>query len=258
MVRRRIEDRTAIVTGAAQGIGRAIVLRLAEAGVRRMLLTDRRDVAETIALLGNVEATAVLADLIEDEAADRIVDAALARFDGIDILINAAGVTDRAGVLEATPEAFQKIFRINTFAPALLMRRTIANMIERRHGGTIVNVLSMNVHGGPPSLALYSASKSALALLTKNAGHAHRFDRIRVNGINVGWVDTPAERVMHESLGRPPEWLPTRSAEQPFGRLLEADDVARLATFLATDASYPMTGALVDQEQWATGMQSGQ
>ena len=72
----------------------------------------------------------------------------------------------------------------------------IDSMRKRGEPGAIVNILSINAHCGSPELAVYSATKGALATLTKNAANAHRFDRIRVNGINVGWTDTPAERVM--------------------------------------------------------------
>ena len=96
--------------------------------------------------------------------------------------------------------------------------------------------------------------QGALATLTRNAANAHRFDRIRVNGINVGWTDTPAERIMQaETLGHGPGWIDAANASQPFGRLLAADEVANLAVFLLSDASGPMTGALIDQEQWVVG-----
>ncbi|WP_292075261.1 SDR family oxidoreductase, partial [Mesorhizobium sp.] len=114
-----------------------------------------------------------------------------------------------------------------------------------------VNILSINAHCGSPELAVYSATKGALATLTKNAANAHRFDRIRVNGINVGWTDTPAERVMQaETLGQGPGWLDAANATQPFGRLFSVTDIANLAVFLLSDAAGPMTGTLVDQEQW--------
>ena len=127
-------------------------------------------------------------------------------------------------------------------------------MRERGQGGAIVNILSINAHCGAPELAVYSASKGALAMLTRNAANAHRFDRIRVNGINVGWADTPAERIMQaETLGHGPGWLDAANASQPFGRLLAPQDVANLAVFLLSDAAGPMTGALIDQEQWVMG-----
>jgi NAD(P)-dependent dehydrogenase (short-subunit alcohol dehydrogenase family) len=127
-------------------------------------------------------------------------------------------------------------------------------MRERGQGGAIVNILSVNAHCGAPELAIYSASKGALSVLTRNAANAHRFDRIRVNGINVGWADTPAERIMQaETLGHGAGWLDAANAAQPFGRLLAPQDVANLVVFLLSDAAGPMTGALIDQEQRVIG-----
>jgi NAD(P)-dependent dehydrogenase (short-subunit alcohol dehydrogenase family) len=127
-------------------------------------------------------------------------------------------------------------------------------MRRRRAPGSIVNILSVNAHCGAPELAIYSGTKGALATLTKNAANAHRFDRIRVNGINLGWADTPGERKMQGvTLGKGEGWLAEAEASQPFGKLVQPEEVARLALFLLSDAGGPMTGALVDQEQWVTG-----
>ena len=80
-------------------------------------------------------------------------------------------------------------------------------------------------------------------MLTRNVANAHRFDRIKVNGINVGWADTPAERIMQaETLGNGPGWIEAANATLPFGRMLAAQEVANLAVFLLSDASGPMTG----------------
>jgi len=134
------------------------------------------------------------------------------------------------------------------------MQAAIADMKKRGQRGAIVNILSINAHCGSPELAVYSATKGALATLTKNAANAHRFDRIRVNGINVGWTDTPAERIMQaETLGNGPGWIDTANAAQPFGRLLTPNDIANLAVFLLSDAAGPMTGAVIDQEQSVIG-----
>jgi NAD(P)-dependent dehydrogenase (short-subunit alcohol dehydrogenase family) len=130
------------------------------------------------------------------------------------------------------------------------MQGVINHLRERRAPGAIVNVLSINAHGGTPALAVYASTKAALALITKNAAYAHRFDRIRINGINVGWTDTPAERRMQAvTLGLGEGWLAAANAAQPSGRLLAPNDIARLALFLLSDASSPMTGALIDQDQ---------
>jgi NAD(P)-dependent dehydrogenase (short-subunit alcohol dehydrogenase family) len=96
--------------------------------------------------------------------------------------------------------------------------------------------------------------RGALLTLTKNAAHAHLRDRIRVNGINLGWTDTPAERVMQaDTLGKGEGWLQEAAASLPLGRLLQSEEAARLAVFLLSDASAPMTGVILDLEQWVVG-----
>ncbi len=196
----------------------------------------------------------VQADFLDDATPETIIQACLSRFGRIDRLVNAAGVTDRASVAGATGEIFDRLFQVNTKTPLFLMQRCILQMRGQGHGGAIVNILTMNIHGGSPEVAVYAASKAALALLTRNAAHAHRFDRIRINGVAVGWVDTPGERrTQREVLGRSDDWLAAKGGDRPFGRLLDPADVARLATFLLSDSSSPMTGAIVDQEQWVNG-----
>ena len=134
------------------------------------------------------------------------------------------------------------------------MQAAIRAMRDRGEGGAIVNILSINAHCGLPELAVYSASKAALALVTRNAAHAHRFDRIRVNGINMGWTLTPGEAAMQaETLGHGPGWADAAGRGLPFGRLFRPEEVANLAVFLLSDAAGPMTGAIVDQEQWVAG-----
>ena len=251
-----LEGRIVIVTGAAQGVGRAIALRAASAGAAGVFLTDRlpcTDVVNEVASAG-AGCEAVRVDLLEANAADQIVDACLARFGRVDGLANAAGATDRASVASARSDDFDRLFKVNTKAPLFLMQRCITAMQAQGGGGSIVNILTMNVHGGSRNVAVYAAGKAALALLTKNAAQAHRFDRIRVHGINLGWTDTPGERSTQAAIaGRGDAWLDQRAVEQPFGRLFSPDDVARLALFLLSECSAPMTGAIIDQEQWVIG-----
>jgi NAD(P)-dependent dehydrogenase (short-subunit alcohol dehydrogenase family) len=250
-----LDGRVVIVTGAAQGIGRAIAIRAADAGAAGLLMTDRESGEEVMGELSvrSVPRAFVRADLAKAASAHAIVETCLARFGRVDGLVNAAGATTRASVLSADAELFDHLFAVNAKAPMLLMQACIRTMKAQGTGGSIVNLLTMNIHGGSPSVALYAATKAALGLLTKNAAHAHRFDRIRVLGVNVGWTDTPGERTTQAALGRDEAWLEGRSAQQPFGRLLDPDDVARLVLFLLSDCSAPMTGAVIDQEQWVLG-----
>ena len=254
----RLDGKVALVTGATQGVGAAIADLAARSGVAGLLLTGRDPVrgaavAERIRALGP-ETHFVPADLAAPDAPGRIVTECLDRYGRIDLLVNAAGLTDRASFLDADLDVWTKLFDVNARAPFFLMQAAIRAMRERGQGGTIVNILSMNAHCGTPALAVYSATKGALATLTRNAAHAHRADRIRVNGINMGWVPTDGEMKMQaETLGQGAGWLEAANASQPFGRLVSVEEVANLALFLLSDASGPMTGALIDQEQWVVG-----
>jgi NAD(P)-dependent dehydrogenase (short-subunit alcohol dehydrogenase family) len=196
----------------------------------------------------------LVADMEDASAPDEIARAAVERFGGIDGLVNAAGLTDRAGLGDATPEAWDRLFAVNARAPFFLMQRAVADMVRRGADGAIVNILSIHAHCGAPELAVYAGSKGALLTLTKNAANAHLADGIRVNGINLGWVATEGEhRMQAEVLGKGPGWLEAAAATRPLGRLVEVGEVARLAVFLLSDASAPMTGLALDLEQWVAG-----
>ncbi|MCA0450534.1 MAG: SDR family oxidoreductase, partial [Proteobacteria bacterium] len=120
-------------------------------------------------------------------------------------------------------------------------------------GGSIVNIITRSAHGGQPFLTAYSSSKGALATLTKNVANAVRFDKIRVNGVNIGWMETPGEHAIQARDGNPPDWLTKASPNQPFGRILSVDDVSTLALYLLSDASDMMTGSVIDFDQNVMG-----
>lgn len=235
-----LEGRVIVVTGAASGIGWAVAQAAEEAGAT-LFLTDRVPGEH-------------VADLAEPGAAAGIVAAAIERSGRIDGLVNAAGVTTRASVVDGSLEDWETLFAVNARAPFFLMQGAVRDMVARRAPGAIVNILSMNAHCGTPELAIYAATKGAMQTLTKNAASAHMADRIRVNGINLGWTLTEAEHHMQARiLGKGEDWMAAIAAARPLRRLLVPEEVARMVVWLLSDASAPLSGAVIDLEQWVAG-----
>jgi len=244
-----VEGKVIVVTGAAHGIGAAIAARLATTA-EALVLTDIAAFEVDLPCPVHI----IRADLGDAEAPPQIIAETTQRFGRIDGLVNAAGLTTRGAVSAPDPALFDHLFAVNTRAPYQLMGGAIRDMRKRNAAGAIVNIQSMNAHGGAPEIAVYAASKGALQTLTKNAAHAHLSDGIRVNGINLGWVDTETERLLHEeTLGKGPGWMAAQGAALPLGRFVSADDAARLTLYLLSDMSAPMTGVSLDLEQIVLG-----
>ena len=246
-----------IVTGAASGIGAAAARCLSAEGVGGLVLSDRDATGLARLQVELSHATPVetaRADLVDPTAALAIAATATARFGRIDGLVNAAGLTTRGTFETGTAAIWDQLFAVNARAGFLLMQAAIADMKGRGAGGAIVNILSMNAHCGIPELAIYASTKGAMQTLTKNAAQAHMADRIRVNGINLGWVATEGEnRMQAETLGKGADWQQNATAALPLGRLVTAGECARLVAFLLSDASAPMSGAVIDFEQKVMG-----
>ena len=253
----RFAGRVYIVTGGTQGVGRAAALALAHFGAAGLVICGRnRNAGAEVKLAVEAEGSAaefVPADLAQVEDCHAVTAACEKRFGRIDGLVNAAGITDRGTIETTTLELWDRMFAINARAPFLLMQNVIAIMRKKKIEGAIVNIITMSSHGGQPYLTAYCASKGALATLTKNVAHSVRGDRIRVNGINLGWADTPNEHKIQMTENAGEDWLSRAEAEQPFGRLIKVEDVARMCLFLLGAESGFMTGALVDYDQNVMG-----
>ena len=133
------------------------------------------------------------------------------------------------------------------------MQRAARLMRREGRGGSIVNIITMASHGGEPALTGYSASKGALATLTRNAGYQLQPDRIRVNGLNIGWTATEGEHGVQTETGQPADWLSEADASRPLGRLLRPDDIAPMVTYLLSDAARMITGSVIDFDQTVHG-----
>ena len=126
--------------------------------------------------------------------------------------------------------------------------------VAEKRPGSIVNILSMVIYVGQSYLTAYSASKAALANLTRNTANAFATKRIRCNGINVGWMDTPQEDQTQQTFhDRKPGWLKDVEAQQPMGQLVKPDQLAGLVAYMLSPESGVMTGALVDYDQNVAG-----
>lgn len=254
----RVTGKFAVVTGGTQGLGAAVAMQLAEAGAAGIVTCGRNrekgaDVARDIKARTGCEVQFVPADLEKVADCRAVVAAADTAFGRVDILVNAAGLTDRGDILTTDEDLFDRMFAVNTRAPFFLMQEAIRRMVRDGVEGTIVNIGSTSALAGQPFISPYCASKGALATLTRNTAFATMRNRIRVNQLNIGWMASDGEdRIQREYHGADPDWLEKAAAEQPFGRLLAPQEVARAVAFLASADSGMMTGSVVnfDQSVW--------
>jgi len=254
----RLDGRVALVTGGTQGLGAAVALHFARSGAAGLVTCGRNEkkgeaVAASITKETGVPVTFVPADLGKVEDCEGVIAGADKAFGRIDILVNAAGLTDRGNLLNSSPELFDRMMAINVRAPFFLMQGAAKIMIREGIAGSIVNIGSTSSLAGQPFLSPYSTSKGALATLTRNSGYALMRNRIRVNQLNIGWMASEGEdRIQREYHQADPDWLAKAAASQPFGRLLAPEEVAKAVAFLASNDSGMMTGACIhfDQSVW--------
>ena len=253
-----LSGKIAVVTGGTQGLGEAIARLFAERGATGLVICGR-NAKNGARVAGEISTTGcptifVEADLAKVADCRRVIAAADQRFGRVDALINAAASTDRGDIFDTTEERYDEIFDVNVRAPFFLIQETARVMRREKIAGAIVNIQSMSAHGGQPFIAAYCASKGALAALTKNVAHALVKFRIRVNGLNIGWMSTPGEdRIQRTYHGAKDGWLEEKVKERPFGRLIDPKEVARACAFLCSAESGLMTGANIDFDQTVVG-----
>lgn len=249
-----------LISGGTQGIGAAAARTAAACGAEAVVVTGRRPEAaepllDELDALGT-EPLFVRADVNMLEQAVESVASTIDAFGRVDGVVNAAGLTDRGSLLDTTPELFDAHVAANLRAPFFIMQAAVRDMLRRGASGSIVNVITISQHAGPPHLAPYVASKGGLAALTRNAAHAHRFDGIRINGLNIGWTATEGEdatqRRFHDAADG---WEASAGQTLPTGRLGDPDRIADMIGFLLSDGSGVVTGSVIDWDQTVIGGQ---
>jgi NAD(P)-dependent dehydrogenase (short-subunit alcohol dehydrogenase family) len=251
----RLDGKVVVVTGGTQGLGAAVARRAARLGAAGIVVCGRdRERGEAVREELGGDALFVEADLADVDSCQALIAACDERFGRVDGLVNAAGLSTRGTLDDTSPELWDRLFAVNARAPFLLMQQAARLMRRAGRGGSVVNIITMASHGGEPVLTAYAASKAALVTLTRNAGYQLQPDRIRVNGLNIGWTATEGEHGVQTATGQAADWLEEADASRPFGRLLRPDDIAPMVTYLLSDAAQMVTGSVIDFDQTVHGV----
>jgi NAD(P)-dependent dehydrogenase (short-subunit alcohol dehydrogenase family) len=242
----KLKHKVAIVTGAASGIGRACAVAFAREGAK-VVVADRNEDGgnETISAIAaeGHECWFAQVDVAKEDDVKRMISDTIERWGEINILFNNAGVVLVKTVEEMTEDEWDRVMSINVKAAFLSTKHVVPHM-RRNGGGVILNTGSIASLSGQVGTPAYSASKGAIALLTKSLALDLGRDKIRVNCICPGITDTP---MLREHLGHGPEGeerIRARLSRVPLGEILSPEDVARAALYLVSDDSAGITGIL--------------
>ncbi len=233
----KLANKTALVTGASQGIGLACAQRLVREGARVMLADVRPEGAAAAAALGDA-ARFFCADVSQKSDVDALFAATIEAFGRIDILVNNAGVTHAADFLDLTEEDFDRVLRINLKSMFLCSQAAARDMVKR-NSGCIINMSSVNAELVIPNQVPYVVSKGGVNQLTRVAAISLAQHGIRVNAIGPGTILTDLAR---QAVLGSPEARHTILSRTPLGRCGEPEEVAAIAAFLASDDASYITG----------------
>jgi len=240
-----LRGRTALITGAASGIGKATALLFAREGAAVCLFDRDETAGKAVARTIEEEkgrALFVPGDVTRDEDCRRAVDETVARLGGLHVLFNNAGIIRRATIVDTSEEDWDRVMAVNVKGVFLMSRRAVPSM-ARSGGGVVINTASVWGLVGGTRAAVYCASKGAVVLLTKSMALDHGAQNIRVNCICPGDTDTPMLRGEAGMLGEPMDRHMAQAADVPLRRVARPEDIAQAALYLASDASSFVSGA---------------
>lgn len=244
----RLKGKVALVTGAASGIGQAIARLMAQEGAQ-VAIADINDQGgqETVAQIGEEAAFYKHTDVGSNTEVQSLVEATVARFGSIDILVNNAAIVLFKRLIDTEPEEWDRVIATNLRSVYLCSRYTIPHMMRRGHGA-IVNISSARALATTPLVSSYDASKGAIVSLTRSLALEYASHGIRVNCVLPGAIDTPVFRANLRADGREEEQYRATVDHIPLGRVGLPVDIAQAVVFLTSEESSYMTGAsfLVD------------
>lgn len=248
-----LKDKVAVVSGGNKGLGAACAMALAQEGAKIFLTARNQDdlnnVATEITEESSVDVGTLAIDVTEEAAGDKIIGAALAQFGRVDILVNGAGAARGGAFLTVEDQVYRDAFELKFLGAVRLCRAVIPHMQDQKYG-RIVNIIGM--FGREPAKQALPASAVNAAFMTLNKGLSQEYggDGIFVNAVDPG--PTRSERIlklfadMAEANGTTPEELENGFRQQiPIGRLGELEEVARIVTFLASDAAGNLNGTVI-------------
>jgi 2-hydroxycyclohexanecarboxyl-CoA dehydrogenase len=242
--RGRLAGRVALVSGAAQGLGRQIALRLAREGAR-VAVNDREDSERLVAVVRETGGLPAVADVSDPEAVERAVARVQAEAGPVDVLVANHAYMAMTGFLEHHPDDWWRQIDVNLSGTFHLVRSVLPGMRERR-GGRMVFIASEWGAVGWPNATGYCASKAGVISLAKTLGRELAPDGIGVNAIAPGIMDTPQLDVDALDAGVSPEEIRALYGEQtPIGRIGRPEEVAAVVAFLASDASSAFVGQVL-------------
>lgn len=247
----RLRNKVIIVTGSCTGIGKAIARRCVAEGARVVIHGLEQALGEAIvASLGSDKAVLHIEEITAESAPQHLVDLALKTFGRLDAVVNNAAMVVSSNTQTTDLALFRTVLEVNTVAPFALIKVALPHLQKQR--GCVLNIGSLNAWCGEPNLMAYSVSKGAMVTLTRNLGDTlHREVGVRVNQLNPGWVLTEREIQRKQEQGLPDDWyeqLPPDVA--PSGRMLQPDEIAAAAVYWLADESGPVSGQILDLEQY--------
>jgi NAD(P)-dependent dehydrogenase (short-subunit alcohol dehydrogenase family) len=253
----RLEGKSALITGAARGIGKAFAEAYVREGATVAIGDINVEAAENTAREIGANAYAVKLDVTEQASIDAAVKTVEAKAGGLDILVNNAALFDAAPIVEITRASYEKLFSVNVAGCLFTLQAAARSMIAGGKGGKIINMASQAGRRGEALVAVYCATKAAVISLTQSAGLDLIKHRINVNGIAPGVVDgehwdgVDALFAKYEGL-RPGEKKKQVGGAVPYGRMGRAEDLTGMAVFLASaEADYVVAQTYnVDGGNW--------